>query len=79
MVEDTGDDAASPTKLPWLFMSSLPVAGTLHIFANASKDVDRSLKLWNEFYKGLKTLEKLICYPSRVQRFISTCLRGTAF
>ncbi len=73
-------DDGSPvveTALPFLFQKSLPVAGALHIFANAAQQVDRALTMWSTFYTGCKTLEALICHPGRMQLFVSRCLEGT--
>ena len=65
--------------LPRLFMESLPVAGCLHMISNASKDIDKSLKGWKVFYSSLKTIEKLVSSPFRLQRLVAQCIRGTEY
>ena len=35
-----------------LFMHALPIAGTLRIFSNASKQTNKALAWWPEFYKS---------------------------
>ena len=58
---------------------ALQIAGVLHIFANCLKDIDSRLAHWNAFHGMLKTLEKLISIPERMQRLVATCVRGSAF
>ena len=77
-METDGDDEVS-TDLPWFFRCSLPVSGVLHTISNATKDLNKALKGWDKFYNDLKVLERLLCYPMRVQRLVAVCLRGTAF
>ena len=72
--EDADDDSEF---MPWMFSKSLCIAGVLHIFSNALKDVNTALQGWSDVYDKLKVVEKLICNPRRMQRFISQCLRGT--
>jgi hypothetical protein len=81
MESDTGDtsrhDNVHLLSLEFMFMNSLPVSGLLHIFSNASKDVDKALVSWDSFYSSLKVLEKFICHPQYVLKFIATCLECT--
>ena len=59
-----------------VFASCLPIAGVLHIFANAAKDVDKALKHWDWFHGHLKHLDKLVSSTQRLQRLIPTCAWG---
>ena len=72
--DDKSNDAAKP---PWLFESSMPINGKLHILANTSKDLHKALPSFSTFYNELKHFERLLCSPMRTQRYIATCLRDS--
>ena len=60
--------------MDYLFRQVLTVAGVLHIFSNASKDLYRSLSCWSHLHKSLKVLEKLVTNKERMNKFIHKCL-----
>ncbi len=60
-----------------LFSHAITVAGMLHIFSNASKDVYKALDSWSMLYDGLKILEPLVTHRDRMDKYVHTCLQGT--
>lgn len=78
LLADT-DAVGSELHVDFFYMWAMPVAGVLHILANASKDVHRCLVHWTWFYGQLKTVESLICVPHKIGRFLETCVVGTAY
>ena len=69
------EEARSSFFLP----NCMTIAGLQHIMHNASQDVHLRMRGWKPFFHDLKNLEALLGVPERRQRFIFTCLRGTAF
>jgi hypothetical protein len=61
-----------------VFRHALTIAGMLHIFSNATKDVYKVLDFWPMLYAGLKVLEPLVTHQDRLDKFMHTCLQGTA-
>ena len=62
----------------FFFPEALTVAGLQHIVSNLTADVHQGMKHWAHFFDNLKTLESLLRVDERRQRFIWTCLHGTA-
>ena len=54
MCDSEDAHAANAAENPCLFSVSMPVAGVLHIVANATRDLNRALPGWDSFYTGLK-------------------------
>jgi hypothetical protein len=74
------DDDSSPiVDAPFLFQHALPVAGLLHIFSNASAQIDHALGGWADFHAKCQVLEIVVCNPMRMQLFIAMCLNGGPF
>ena len=61
-----------------LFADCLTVAGLLHIFSNASKDVYKIITSWGTFYESLKILEPLLTHRDRLDRYVHLCVEGSA-
>ena len=79
LTSDADDSDELSFVLPWLFQNCLPVAGVLHIFANGSKDLHGALSSWTSFYCKLKRVERLVCVPKRLQRFVAQCVSTSLF
>ncbi len=59
----------------FLFNKCLTVAGFLHVFSNASKDVYKVLTNWDTLYKQLKIIEPLVTNKDKLRKFVHTCVR----
>ena len=57
-----------------VFSNALTVAGMLHIFSNASKDVYRAVSYWPDLYAALKTPEPLVASKDRLKKFTFMCV-----
>ena len=83
--EADGDDGDGPAVMQtavgdgFLFKHVITVAGMLHIFSNASKDVYRCLQCWEHLYDALKILEKLVSHPGRLRNFVKLCVDPSPF
>ena len=60
--------------LPWSFT----IPAIHHIIDNLNKDNHVRLKGWPDFYAKLKHLEDVLTCREHRDRFIKTCVRGTA-
>ena len=67
--EDSGDVLGEGST--FIFKDVLCVAGALHIFSNASKQLYNRVQCWEGLYKALKTLELLFSNPSRFRLFVN--------
>ena len=54
------------------------IAEQQHVCDNTSKDVHKEMKHFPVYYKHLKLYEDFFKEPSRVRRYVWTCLRHTA-
>lgn len=57
-----------------LFGHCLTVAGVLHVFSNASKDLYKALNGWTSLYASLKVLEPLVTHKDRLRKYVCTCV-----
>ena len=79
------DDSGGPRRDPpaaewghrWLCKFALTVPGLMHIVSNLLNEVHGKLSYWPKFHADLKTLEALLAYQPRRQRFIQHCVVGT--
>ena len=81
-VQAAGEDEESQPftqELPSLLTNAMPVAGVLHIFANAASQVDRALQWWPTLHSKLKVMESFICRFDKSQQFIAKCLVDTVW
>ena len=70
---------ADPGAEDFLFPRSLKVPGICHICHNALKDVCSVLALWPELRDELSRLDKIFGHTGRRERFVATCIEGTAW
>ena len=81
-VEVEGCDAMRPdveVDCSVFMPNTLPIYGLQHLVNNLNCDVHRGLVFWPRFFPLLKNISKLFLCRGRRQRFIASCIRGTAY
>ena len=62
----------------FVFKHSLLIAGLNHIVANAEAQTDKSLPYWPTYIKHLKPVVKWASLQDNLDKFLESCLRGSA-
>ena len=75
---DGAADRMDFTPGPFL-VESLTVPGIQHIIDTVTKKMHTALANWDPFHSQLKNLELFLTFKEYRDRYIRTCIRGTAF
>lgn len=81
--DDSGMAAANPlpnaASNTHVLPNCLLVAGTCHIFHNLNSDIDTAMTWFESFVEGFMPLMYLLSRDQLRQRFVATCVRGSAW
>ena len=77
---DMGDpEIEQAGELESVWPNALVFPGILHIIDNCLLDVDQHMPMWSKWLEGLKSIMKLLCNKAETERYVETCVKGSAF